>query len=293
MKEPLIKSDDQITLFEVKNSLRTTLQIGYYFLSLLWQSFRKGILPVAISVIVFGAIGYYRFTSHKPPYHATILVQYNTSNGATIAEILEKINQLAKSESYSTIASLLKIPGEDATNLISIAPRSLTNNTLNIPDTVNTGNIFKVGFLFRRQDSSTAVIQKAIINYLNNQPFLKKSRAIQQSVEQQKLSIVNKKLRWIDSSSYQFTQIPDSSGKLPAENTSLYALDNLLSEKIAAIHSVSADSAAVTLVDDLTPIIIPVEKSLSRVVLEYAAIGLIIGVVIAFMVTVRKKMRSA
>ncbi|MBS1687768.1 MAG: hypothetical protein JSS96_03525 [Bacteroidetes bacterium] len=153
-------------------------------------------VTIIMFVITAGIGGYYLWTS-APYYKATMVCEFTALSKKTYGEMLQQLDNLAKSHSYTTLASTLNIAEADAKTIQSIDGNNITGTPLYDDFTGDRGPMYIT--VKGTSNKIFADLEQAIPKYLMSSPFRKKRNIIEREQQIQKIQYLNADLASLDS----------------------------------------------------------------------------------------------
>jgi hypothetical protein len=298
MTDKNVHPEDQINLAGFKDVVRSSLKLFFRFCTFLQVVIEKGRFIMLGLGLVGGLLGAGYYYSYKKSYRASMVLTYNKLSKKTFAEILTQLDLLTGGNGYNKLASELNISINCANNIEAINAKNIFDLPL-ISDTSSKLNQpFKLDVSFKNTDS-IEIIQNALLNYLNNRPYLKRIREEERKIYSEKLLAIELELQRLDSLKNEFTQFLSSTKVSstfynnainPAE---IYVQSNhLIDQKESIQRSLHIDENTVSLIDGFKPSALSRPLSLVQVLLISTTLGFIAGFILSFLIETRKKVDS-
>ena len=296
MTEKNIHPEDQVNLASFKSLVRSSLRLFFRFCTFLQVVIENGrfiMLGCGLAGCLMGAAYYY---SNKKSYRASMVVTYNKLSKRTYGEVLNQLNMLTGGAGYNKLASELNISLNCANNINNIDARNFYDLPLMEDTSSKMNQPFKINISLNNADS-IETIQKAILAYLNNRPYLKKIREEERKIYIERLQAIERELIKLDTLKSEFNQFLSSS-KIssttfynnainPAE---IYVQSNhLIDQKEGILRSLNIDDYTVSLIDGFKPSALSRPLSLVQVLLISSSLGIILGFLVSFLIETRKK----
>ncbi len=184
------KSDISEVLTSITKFVRNTIRFIVSSVKRYWLT----------SFIVFAAVlatGIY-YTGKKSSYYVSDMAcVYNHLHKKTYGEMVRKLNILAQTGSYRTMAGLLNIPVEQVKTIISLEAQNIAGAPLY--EDISQG---KFPFYIVVKATTPTVykdLQPALLHYLNNAPFQVLRNKLEQERLNQKIAYSTQSIRQIDS----------------------------------------------------------------------------------------------
>lgn len=242
--------------------------ISYILLSL-----KKHAVSSALLFIVIAAAGAY-YASTKPAYYESDMAcVYNHLHKKTYGEMIKKLNTLAQSGSYATLANVLGMPVEKAKSIISLEAQNIAGAPLS--EDISQG---KFSFYIVAKATNPTVysdLQPALLRYMNTTPFQLLRNELEEKRLAKKVSYAQQSINQIDSivSAYP-TLLKESTQKLDtASNVS--NLLGLISYRDRLVNTMLTDEStmqtmiSVELLHGFTPTEKPIQHNRTKTILSF------------------------
>jgi hypothetical protein len=128
----------------------------------------------------------------------------------TYAEILDQLDKLTTAGSRQKIAEELKLPVELAGNILSIDAKNINDLPLREDTSSKIKQPFKIIVELKSNKASDS-LQNAIINYVNNSPYIKRLKEQQNKSYIERISFIERELSKLDSLKDEYTRFLASS----------------------------------------------------------------------------------
>ena len=225
-----------------------------------------------------------------------MVVVFNELTKKTYAEILDQLDKLTTAESAERLAGELKVSRDIAGSILFIDAKNINNGALRLDTSTKTRQPFKIILALTNNNSADSV-QIAIINYLNNSPYLKKFKEEQRRNYLDKILFIDRELAKLDSLKNEYTRSLASSGKSatiynnafdPAE---IYVHSNeLVDQKETMLSALNVEGTAISVIDGFKITSSPQSASLLKYLLAFGGIGLATGFILGFFLETQKKL---
>lgn len=295
MTDKNIHPEDQINLAGFKVVVRSSLKLFFRFCTFLQVVIEKGRFIMLGLGLAGGLLGAGYYYSYKKSYRASMVLTYNKLSKKTFAEILTQLDLLTGGNGYNKLATELNISINCANNINDINAKNIFDQPLISDTSQKLNQPFKIDVSFKNTDS-IEIIQNALLNYLNNRPYLKRIREEERKIYTEKLMAIERELKNLDSLKNEFNQFLSSTKVSstfynnainPAE---IYVQSNhLIDQKESIQRYLSIDENTVSLIDGFKPSALSRPLSLVQVLLISTTLGFITGFVISFLIQTRKK----
>jgi hypothetical protein len=295
MDEKKYQSEDFITISGVRKGIRTALRHFFWLLSYLRFVILKSWRIIAISIVSCLLLGYLYYISKPAFYKASMEVVFNELTKKTYADMLDQLNELGTIDMSKGLSSELKIPQSITSQVLFIDSRNMNNEPLKSDTSTKVEQPFKI-IVGLKDNIPTGVLQNAIVNYINNSPYLQRLKEEQKKIYQEKIIFIDGELKKLDSlkSAYiKFLATPNVSATFynnafnPAD---LYVQSALLAnQKDITTRWLALSTSGVYVIDSLKITNATHSRSLTNVLILLVAAGLLIGFLVGFIKETRKK----
>ena len=294
MPENLNKSDDYISIEGIKKIFFDFFRIFFRVFDFIILSIQRRLGLFILCCLLGLASGYLYYFQNPPYYKAEMIVQPNDLSKKAYYEILRNLDDLITSQSYTAFSSELKVDPELGQRVVSIEAFGLNSVTLEADTSTRIGQPFKIQ-MKTTNVSSIPVLQNALLNYLNNSPYLKLIKDGEKRIYTEKLQFINYEQKKIDSLISDY-RVAVAAMKMPATfyNNSMdpaalyqHAL-KLDSVKEAAQRWLNNKSEAILLIDGFKSPANPQSTSLIISLLSGLTIGVIIGILLVILAHIKK-----
>ena len=295
MAEQNINPEDQILIPGVKNILKQVLALFFGAFSFFAFVAQKRKLMLLVGLLCGLLLGYIYYTTKSRSYKVSMVVVFNELTKGTYAEILDQLNRLVATGSRKRLAAELKIPDGTAAGILSINARNMNDEALRLDTSSKTKQPFKI-LVSLNNNKSTDSLQIAIINYLNNSPYLKKLKEDQRKNYLARIAFIDNELAKLDSLKSEYNRFLSSS-KISATyyNNAFDPADiyvhssSLVNQKQSLLSSLNMDGTAVSVVDGFKVTSSPQSASLLKYLLAIGGIGLIAAFILGVLVEAEKR----
>ncbi len=286
-KEQNITQDDHISFAGIRGMFvqlfRFFIRIVDFFTSILFR--HKWLL---LGGLLLGlTAGYLYYISKKNAFKVSMIVEFTELNKRTFAEIFSQLNSLILSGSNEQLANELQIPHEVAKNVGLIETFNINNEPLNKDTSTRVNQTFKI-VVAVRNDRISDTLQGAIVNYLNNNPYLMSLKNSQRKIYERKLLFIDSELMKLDSLKAEYNRFLSSGNNNatfynnainPAE---LYIQSsNLMGERERTVKWMDVNSAPINVVTGFKMPVKPVRASLQLLLLAFGLGGFLLAFLIA------------
>jgi mannitol/fructose-specific phosphotransferase system IIA component (Ntr-type) len=294
MDEKKYQSEDYIPLSGFKQGIKAFLRDFFRFLSFTEFVIIKRWYFIMIGLCFGILLGYIYYMSKPTFYKVSMVVKYSELTKKTYAEMLDQLNKLGSSGAGDRLSAILKIPHNIEGKVLYIESKNMNDDPLEY-DTTTREQLFKI-IVGLKDNSLSDTLQTAIVNYLNDNSYLKKLKEEQKKIYQEKLSFTDGELRKLDSLKLaynKFLSTPNLSATFynnafnPAD---LYVQSaKLADQKETILRWLALDTSPILIIDGFKTTVSPQSISLQRALLILGSIGLLIGFLIGFMNEARKR----
>lgn len=292
MSEKNKLSEDYIALPSFEKSARNFLRFFFLLLSYLTHVLFKSKYYVLTGLLIGLLLGYVYYTTRPVFYRVSMVVEFNELTKRTYAEMLEQLNKLTGST--ARLSSVLNISPEIAGNITSIDSRNLNNDPLREDTSTRKYQHFKI-ILGLHSNQIADTLEGAVVNYLNNSPFLKKIKIEQKKITVEKLEFVNGDIQKLDSLKIEYSRFLSRPNSATFYNNAFNPAElferssELAKERDILKRWLAMDTAAVTIIDGFKATSSPQSISLFKSMLILGSVGFLIGYLVGFMIETKKK----
>lgn len=152
-----------------KEIRETIMEILKFFLSILYftiRSIKKNLLIFIALLLVFVGLGYYLNKDSKTYYSSEMVCNYNYLHKKVYGEMIYRVNYLAQTSSYNTLAKELNIPVSSAQKVIRLEAKNIAGSPLHEDITEDRLPIYITAAVSEKDVFST--LQTGILSYFNN-----------------------------------------------------------------------------------------------------------------------------
>jgi hypothetical protein len=291
-------SNDLISLSSLKNAFLDFFRIIFQGIDLLLYSIRRriGLFILGILLGLAGALIYYYL---QPRYYSSeMIVYHNDLSKRDYYEMINNLNKLAIDKSKDDFAKELDIHKSLAEKINWVEAEDMDGKPLMRDTSTKLGERFKIEV---RLDAIIPMgeFQNALVNYLNNNSFLKKYKEGQRKVNLDKLDFINREQQRLDSLKLAYNQALLSS-KMPStfynngmNPADIYVQSNSLANQKESIMSwLNNQSVALVVVDGLKTPKASTVVSL-KILLGLGLIGgVIIGIILCMLAAIRHEVQT-
>jgi hypothetical protein len=197
MNEKQYHSEDQINFVGLKNFVYAFLQEFFKFVEFTQLVIRRKLLYIIIGAVLGVLIGLYYYYNKAQVYRASMTVIFNRLNPRTYGAVIENLNTLLATGAHNKFAEELQIPASVAGQVILIDGQNMNSRPLMTDTTNKTFQLFKIN-LVTANEVPIDTLQKALLNYFRNLPYLKNMSVVEREFLQERLAIVDRDLSKLD-----------------------------------------------------------------------------------------------
>lgn len=255
--------------FSLDQFLRNTIQFYLTIVQYVFKGAKKH-WPYAIGIfIVFGLLFFYKSQKTVTYYTAQSSYTFNYLHKKVYGDLLFDIEQLTDRGEQISVSEVLKIPLSTAEKIISLRARNIENSPLHEDFTPQ-----KVPFYVHIEVYSKTelpIIQKAITDYLTQNPFAANVILQEQIKNRENLALIERDIQILDSLARNFSaEEPEKLDRL--FNISAYKLN----EKLKLRNKLS-EKNAVSLLKPFQPIEINKKPLLKALFIKYFAAAIVLS----------------
>jgi hypothetical protein len=295
MSERNINHEDQIYVPGIKNIIKQILGLFFWVFSFFVLVANKSKLLLLCGLLIGLISGYVYYTTKPSFYKASMVVIYSELTKKTYAEILDQLDKLTSPGSKHKLAEELKLPVELAGNILSIDATNINDEPLRGDTSSKIRQPFKIIVELKSNKASDS-LQNAIINYVNNSPYIKRLKEQQNKSYIERISFIERELLKLDSLKDEYNRFLASS-RISAtfynnafNPTDIYVHSNsLVNQKATFLNLLNVDGTAISVVDGFKVPSSPQTPSLLIYLLLFGGMGLIAGFILGSLYEAEKK----
>jgi hypothetical protein len=209
---------------------------------------------------------FYYYVAQTKYYQASMLMVDTKMPVKIYAGIIEQLNMLAKTGSIDRLSSELKISHTNAANILYFDSRNMMQEPLESDTSTKMNTTFQV-IMGIRNNNSPDSIQNALVNYINNLPYLQQISRVQYESDSEKIQQITTDIQKLDTLKTQYNKFisafrtvsPVSSSSVYPDNyndafnpAQVYAQTLLLmTERDRARRELEVENNAVLVVDTI------------------------------------------
>lgn len=292
MKDQQLHPEDHIYLSGFTNTARAFFRLLFRLFDLLIISIISGRFIIFIALLLGIGFGLYRYSGSSYLYKGTMLIRFNTLSPRTYGELLDQLNQLASTGSVKELSDALNIAPQTAAAITAINSRTLYNMVLSDTNSQVRDRVFKISVTLQNDQIPADTLSQAFLNYLNSLPFVVSSRQKEKEIQAEKLAFINKELHKLDSANTLLSSVQAYAKTGNTVNPTGFYIQYLLQEKEAAQRMMAFESTAVSKVEGFRFVRDPAEISWKRPVIKGGLVGLLLGILLSFIITIRRKLTT-
>jgi hypothetical protein len=163
------------------------------------RALRKYFIPALIVFLLVTGYGYYKYSNARKLYRSEMVCEFNNLSKKVYGEMVQRLDILAKSQSYKALASYLKIPVDQAKEIVSIEGTNMEGSLLREDITTTRSPIyFKV---VATSNEVFAPLQNGLLEYLNsNSPFRLQRNVMETERLNHKIEFLKNDIALVDTS---------------------------------------------------------------------------------------------
>jgi len=295
MSEQNINHEDQIYIPGIKNIIKQIVGLFFWVFSFFALVANKNKLLLLCGFLLGLLSGYIYYTIKPSFYKTSMVVIHSELTKKTYAEILDQLDKLTNTGSKQRLAEELKLPVELAGNILSIDANNINDEPLREDTSSKVKQPFKIIVELKSNEAADS-LQNAIVNYVNNSPYIKKLKEQQNKSYIERLSFIERELSKLDSLKDEYTRFLSSS-RISAtfynnafNPTDIYVHSgNLVNQKESILKSLNIDGTAISVVDGFKVPSSPQTPSLLIYLLLFGGMGVIAGFMLGSFYEAEKK----
>jgi len=297
MPDNKVHSEDDISLSSLQLLVAAFLRTIFKLLSLSKFVIKKSWALLLTGILAGGLVGFLYHMSGSANYKVTTVLAYSEFNKRVFEQLLNDLETLASTDSKSELATQLKISYEQAANINKIYGQSLLNESL-LKDTSN-AQLFTV-VVGLKKPTAVDTLQEALVNYLNDLPYVKKLKAAKTKAYEDRLVFINEQLGKLDTLKNEYarslttfkspTTFYNNAFDPAALYRQSYVLDSL---KDATNVLLVSDTHLVSTVSGFKPTGRPQILSRSMSIIAFIILGFGIAFICALFAELNKRLNGA
>jgi hypothetical protein len=270
MDEQNIRSEDYINLAVFKKILIQILLAFFSVFRYIIKVIDKSKLLLIAGLIAGLVVGYSYYSTRAKYFEVSMIVRSGELTNKTMSEIIKQLNTLVTGGSKIKLSRELNISENEAREILFISSSTMTDETLDNDTSTKVHQPFKIIAQINDTDV-TDKLQRVIITYLNEKPFLKKRKEDERKTYQDKLAYINSELADLDTLKKTYNHFL-ASGKISStiynnaiNPADIYIQSNTLAnQKAELLIWLSAESEAVSVIDEFKSTSAPQSYSLTK-----------------------------
>jgi hypothetical protein len=297
MPDNKVTSEDDISLSSLTMFIAAFLRAIFKLLALSGFVIKKSWALLLTGVLAGGLLGFLYHKSGSGNYKVTTVVSYSEFNKRVFGELLADLQTLVMTDSKSTLAADLKIPYDQADNISKIDGQSFLNESL-LKDTSN-APLFKI-VVSLKKPANVDSLQEALVNYLNDLPYVKQLKAAKTKTYEDRLAFLNAQLGKLDTLKNEYvhslaafkspTTFYNNAFDPAAIYRQSYVLDSI---KDATTLLLVSDSHLVSTVSGFKSTQKPEVISQSMSIIAFVLLGFLIAFIFALFAEINKRLNGA
>jgi hypothetical protein len=220
--------------------------------------------------------------------------EYNVLTRRNYSEIFSQLNTQILNNSKAELVNELHIDKNTANKLVRFELQGLDGNEISSSDTSTKHQGFLIARVTLKDSVNTGILQDAIINYINNLPYLKKLKDGEMLIYDQSLKFINDEQRRLDSLKDLYNRFI-AMGKLPStfysnafDPAEIYKRSNeLQGQKNELIRWQATQERSFSLIDGFKIINNPSAKTLTANFIISGLISLCLAFFICLVIEIR------
>jgi hypothetical protein len=222
----------------------------------------------------------------KPVYSTTILVKYTELNANTFGRMLDDLDKLSSTGSSAELAKSLNISEKYSREFVSFSGRNMQGIDLSRDtSTLNSGT-----FLIEleiRNNRNIDTLEYALLNYFNNNSFLKKLKDDQIELKKVRLLFLNSELQKLDSLKKEYNAFLSSEKGSTFYNNAFNPVDiykqssEYYDEKTSLEEWLRQSKESILKIDKAKPTEVPQSMNLTKYALLFGLIFFLVGCLFA------------
>ena len=292
------QAEDYISLSVIKNAILDFFGFLFRGVELISLSLRRNFFLFFICCLMGVAASYLIFLLRPKFYVSEMTVYYNDLTRKDYSEIINNLNSLVITQSYQDLEKELHLSKDVVKNIKGLQALKINGETLDKDTSSKIGQPFKIQFKLDHV-GETEPLQNALINYLNNNPYLKLTKEGQKKVYQDKLAFIEREQQKLDSlkSSYN-SAIASSKMSATFYNNAMNPADlyvqsnSLANQKEFILKWLNNESEAVILIDGLKKPVNADIFSLKVLLIVGLTCGIALGILTCILAAITKEVQS-
>ncbi|MGN6402065.1 MAG: hypothetical protein ACTHMD_16525 [Flavisolibacter sp.] len=292
------QAEDYISLSTIKNAILDFFGFLFRGVELISLSIRKNLFLFFVCCLLGIAASYLFYVFRPKFYTSEMTVYYNDLTRKDYSEIVSNLNTLAITQSYADLQKELGVNAEVVKNIKGLQALKMNGETLDKDTSSKIGQPFKIQFKLN-QIMATEPLQNALLNYLNNNPYLKLIKEGQKKVYQDKLAFIEREQQKLDSLKTSYNNAIASS-KMSAtfynnamNPADLYVQSNsLANQKEFIVKWMNNESNAVMLIDGLKKPVSANTFALKGLLIVGLACGVALGIIACILAAITKEVQG-
>jgi hypothetical protein len=246
-----------------------------------------------MGILLGTGLAYYKFRNTEPYYDAKATLNFSNFNKKLFGEMIEKLRHLSLSGSYKTLSEKLNITEAEAKRILDIEALNIAGSPLE-DDITEVKQPFYIRVKLQDRQMADSLLVR-IENYLNSNPQVKMHMANNLIKLREKLAYTNEQIHKLDSlkTAYKFylgQQTINSGGVVNTFNpVDLFTASEKLFSTKADLEWGIINNKVVKVLDPFIIDDFPVVASLANLLIKYAGLGLVIGILLSLVLYTFKK----
>lgn len=258
---------------------------------------RKRFFLLGCCVVGLGVGMFYHYFAQVKVYQATMVVASNFLPNKDYGGILNGLSFLAKTRSAEKLSAELHLPASYTADLLSIEASNMEGVDLQSDTSGKLGQPFQINFLIASRNDMQDSLQTAVVNYLNNLPYLRALAGSQRTSDSIRLRQLDRDLAELDTLKVSYNRFLGSSRASatvysdavnPAE---IYGqTGELLDDLHDTRERLEADNGAIMAIDHIKVADSPKSKSLPILLVIFVPGFFLAGFVVALLTEARRRL---
>ncbi len=297
MSDNKVPSEDDISLSSLRLFLAAVLLAIFKLLSLSKFVVKKRWGLLLTGMLAGGLVGFLYHKSASGNYKITTVLAYSEFNKRVFSEVVADLETLIITDSRPTLAAKLKIPYEEAVNISKIEGQGFVEESM-LKDT-SSAMLFKV-VVGLKKPVDVDTLQGALVNYLNDLPYVKLLKAAKTKVYEDRLVFLNAQLGKLDTLKDEYVRYltnfksPTTFYNNAFDPAAIYRQSYFLDSVKGAINlALVTDTHLVSTVSPFKPTENPEAISRAVSIIGFVLLGVLIAFICALLGELNKRLNGA
>lgn len=291
MTDSRYDSEDYISFDHIKSFVYGFVKGIFSAIDYAWALFIKYWMMFVVLVIMGTGVGYLLRNIITYNSELFMLVKFNDLDPSVYLGIINSVNDQAKSKAYDRLATELGLKKEDAQQITEVSLGKPGKETWSPEDSSSARTPFVIRVTLRSITAADAV-QSGILDYFNNNPYIKKLKEGQLAFFQDELVFINSELRKLDSLKSEYNRSL-TAGKNPTiyynafNPADIYARSAaLMDRKESLANWFATQENAASLISGVKQEKVSAKRSFLLVIW-----GIVAGVLLSFLIAIWQEFR--